>query len=517
MRFLIFGSRDLVEPLKTAGHEVICAGTDDDADLCIPDPDPEWALVSKKLRTINYQPDIVLVNDNIGQRTLPTGLWGSVVPTIFYGLDAPLNRFWQTPYARLFDLAALDQKPDVELLRQKHDRSFWLPVGINPDYYEGSRIEPEKPGVCFIGVINDQLRPKRSAVLKKIHEIATVATFGGRQDKWFSTVEAVKCYQSYMVSLNENLFPGLTTRPLEIMASGGCLFSEQTNSGMDDYFRDNEHLLYYNPANISENLKELLKNQPLRQKLAKHGREEVLAQHTLSKRVKQLLSLLQYPMPVERVNAKLALPLEGEALLWAGLRWPQHGARRILRARGRLKVAASTLQDSYSCFLAGMAEAALNQWDTATAFWEKGWESANKGENKYALILGLGLWQQQKESAGKKVWKKYLDIKSTPGKAVFHEKAGNILFQAGDELCAGFNKANLWFGAWTAMEHWLYALQLGLKEKKLSEDLAIALGSLLLKHKAPNQAYDCLSLVSNSKNPQLQELTEQAAREGYII
>ena len=102
MRILILGSSDFAKAFKALGHEVLVWAPDSGANPSRAVIDPDWSELVRELGGKAAGLDVVLVCDNLGRRTLPTGLWGCPALTVLYGIDAPLNRFWQESYARLF-------------------------------------------------------------------------------------------------------------------------------------------------------------------------------------------------------------------------------------------------------------------------------------------------------------------------------------------------------------------------------------------------------------------------------
>jgi tetratricopeptide (TPR) repeat protein len=518
---LLLGSDNLARPLRALGREVIVCASQTEADIIFPDPDPEWAVLEKTLRQRGISPSAlaaVIVTDHIGSRTLPTGLWGAPPLTLFYGVDSPLNGFWQYAFAGLFDIACLDQAPAAAALSAAHPQSFWLPVGIDPALYQGQPSAAPTPGACFVGVVDDNIRPKRSAVLDRVREFMPLEVRGGRREHWFPTAAAAKLYQQYTITVNENLFAGVTTRPLEVMAAGGCLLSEAAPGQMDIFFKHREHLCYFTPDTLKPMLEELAGNSEMQRRLRARGREIVMEQHSLKRRAQTLLDKLsgfgkrpQDPLAV--------LPREGEALLMAGLRWARGDRRRLLRARGRLRVAASNSPAAKVCWLLGVSEVSLRQWDNAIESIYQAYELEEDGHKKRMLALNLGLafHAGQQESKAKRLWRRELKLKGQPGQAAFHYRAAEILADAGHGICPGFSRGQLWPGVWTALEHLLAARKLCAASRELGPIL-MALGKLLLRSQAPNQAYEVFSqaLAASAPDRDLPELCAQAARLGYI-
>lgn len=514
MRMLLLGSDNFASALRRLGCQVVTAMAGDGADLRLGPGDPDW----RELRqAVGEDFDAILVTDNIGRRVLPTGLWAARAVTVFYGVDAPLNGFWQQHFARLFDLAVFDQPQAALDLAPVHPAAHWLPLAVETERYGNDAKPQDTPGACFVGVVDEALRPKRSAVLARLRRKTSLAVHGGRGQGWFATEDAARLYRRYQLVVNENLFPGMTTRPLEVMASGGCLFSEAAPGVMDRHFADFEHLVYFTPDDFDQRLERLLGDDGLRMSLAEAGREEVCQRHSFLVRAGQLLGLIEQlrGMPPEergRARGGEALRMEGESLFLAGLRWPREGgSTRAARGLGRLNAAANDGADPLpasrahgrAALLAGQIEAGMSQLGRA----------ARLGGPVDGLVWALAAWLVGRADLARERWRALLGKAGEPGQARFHMAVGRRLAQEGDDLWPGFNRQALPMILWGAFEHLLEATRIAPEQPSAWE----ALGDLLLKRGAPNQAHTCYQrALEHSSGVVLAEKVHQAARRGYL-
>lgn len=507
------GNDNFAKPLRDLGHQVWRAGAEPAAELHLSLGDPDWREVCAQAAAKRLVFDMVLVGDDVGCRTLPTGLWGAEAVTVFYGVDSPLNRFWQTPYARLFDLPLLDQPREAADLARLHPSAGWLPVGVDLELYAGQGPENRLPGVCFVGVLDPPIRPKRSAVLDKVAQVASLETQGGRRQAWFPTQEAARLYRSWQVVLNENLFPGVTTRPLEVMASGGCLLSEAAPGAMDLFFKDQEHLLFFEPQTLLPRLRWLLEDEALRRRLAEAGRQEVWERHGLERRAQVMCCLVEElrrkpPQERGRAQGRQALCQEGEALLWAALRWPgPMSLTRLSRAAGRLRVAAQE-GIAGACRSLGLALSVLGGDEEGLAHLD---QAAQNGDP--LDLLALGLASHQAGRGGGPQWRR-LSLAGGPGQAGFHLEAARLLASSGQDMCPGFSRLGLPMVCWTALEHLLEATR---QQPALAPAWEL-LADLLLARGQPNQAHDCyLRAQEAGGGPGLEDKLARAALEGYLL
>ena len=521
MRFLMLGSDNFAEPLRQLGHEVIFCGPGNEADLTVASQDVAWPELSRKLRQLGFKPDVIMVCDNVGYRTLPVQLFDSDAFTVFYGIDSPLNRFWQLSYARLFDLAFLDQPEEAKRLANSHCQAHWLPVGIRPEYYQGHHDGPMSPGGVFVGVVNEKVRPKRSALLNLLAKETPLEIAGGRGQAWFPTEKAAEMYRGYQFVLNENLFPGLTTRPLEVMASGGALLTEEAPGSMDRYFNDQEHLLYFSPADLHDKLNLLLEDSALRGRLARNGREAVLAGHTLRQRAEQIVESIRAVVSgsaprYQKPGGYEALYLEGRALMMAGLRWPgKGGSQRILAGTGRLLAAAGDKdRPTPMAKWAGLAAMVMGEFDACLKYLQM---AAESGAIEESLVLALAAAQLKKPDLARKALRllaaESSELSTKVGPMSLNLVAARILTKQGRGITPGFDSRKLPQAMWSALEHMIEACQTRPGDAGLWEEL----GDLLLSGNAPNEAHHFYTVaLGKSDSPSLREKIEISREKGYL-
>jgi hypothetical protein len=521
LRILILGSDNLAAPLKKLGHNVLFCGHDPGADLAIDRLDPDWRDIRPGLQKRGFSPDVVLVTDNLGLRTLPTGLWAVPAVTVFYGIDSPINRFWHSAYAPLFDLVFMDQPKEAEQLAKLGDQAHWLPVGVDYSLYENNAGAARQKGVCFVGVVDEKVRPKRSALLDKVAGLTRVSHFGGRQGEWLDTQKAAELYRGFDLVINENLFPGVTTRPLEGMASAGCVFSEAAPGCMDRLFTNYKDISYFTPDSLVQRLKELLGDAALRARLSEQGRETVRTGHTLLHRARVMMDEVkkaasQAESHSGRARGGPALLMEGRSLLMAGLRWPEKEPRRLQRALGRLRVGLKESRDDLDALrAAGLAEASCGNMEESTGYLRA---AAEMGGDSDRFRLGLAAWADMRHELARDIFKNlshgFSGLDHKPGEADFHLAAAELLRGHGESLSVGFDRRRRHPCAWLALEH----LQFAVGADPGLEPAWELMGDVLLNSGAPNQAWDCYQrALSLRKDDALAAKSDQAAREGYLV
>ncbi|MGL4208717.1 MAG: hypothetical protein ACRCTY_04955, partial [Candidatus Adiutrix sp.] len=104
MYILCLGSEYFHDALVKKGHKVLSP------------PHEEGFPLGDFYNNLLDRPDLVLYTDHLGKHVWPQGLEELDIPKIYYGVDTPINFWWQQHFAHLFDLCYVDQKPYVEKL-----------------------------------------------------------------------------------------------------------------------------------------------------------------------------------------------------------------------------------------------------------------------------------------------------------------------------------------------------------------------------------------------------------------
>lgn len=523
MRILLLGS-DYFKPwLVQAGVEVIWAGQEPDCDLAA---NLDRVEVSRLIARLDPPPDLLLLTDDLGRRTLPWGLDRCPIPTAYYGVDGPLNLFWQRHLAGFFDLAAVDQKDTAQALADRLDRPVhWLPVAVDPADYLGSATGQPEHDFGFVGAVEASVRPKRANIINLLKSKYDVQAVGARGQGWVSPAEAAKIYRQAKLALNENLFPGVTTRMFEIMASGGCLFTELTDNGLADLFELGRHLIAFGPDNILDLAERYLADQPARRQIARAGQEAVLAGHTIAHRAQQLLTWLEQTLAGEQAARPGPIDL-GWAFLLKALRWPdKNGDRRSMQARIQFQRAVKAEPDRAEAHYGlGLSLAAIGKPGEAA---ETVARAAGLEPEKIDYHLAEGLLRLQAGESGpgeavlfraehlaRQAAPDLADIQAgRPGQAEFHYFWGRALTESGQGLIPGFSRQQRPMVFWGGLEHLVAAI--GLKPDHVAALIAAA--RLLDSHGQAAASHDLWRRAAELAPDEAHiQGRDRAARAGYV-
>ena len=258
----------LGEGLRKLGHQVtslpLCKGADLQASVTALCPDV----------------DIVLL-ELFGGNFPFVDITRCTYKLVVYCIDSSINEFWLEHITKLVDHVFVDQKSSVVPLAKSGIRASWLPLCVSEASFREDR--PLKYDVSFVGRV-DAHRIKRANLLRLVAKYFPLHT---RND--VSAAQMSDIFAESKISLNENLFPGLTLRILQGLAAGTVLFTEADNPDVQELFEDQKDLIYYKPGTLIPRLREVLADYPDYRHIARAGRELCRTHHTSETRAGELL------------------------------------------------------------------------------------------------------------------------------------------------------------------------------------------------------------------------------------
>ncbi len=295
MRIFHVGNESVVAPLRELGHEVVSVferwpevhrpGTPFDVR-------PFWEALGERA-------DFLLVVDTLGRQTLPYGVEDLPCLRVYYAIDVHLNLFWQIHYGALFDLVFLAQKDYVPLFTGQGIAARWLPWAIDPKVF-CDRGAARPYDLCFVGTVDPDTRPKRSAAVGLLKRRFGMVTFGERVEERLPWRRMAEVFGRSKIVFNEAIMGELNFRVFEAMACGAMLLTEDIGNGLRDLFSPGEHMDVYDCGSLVSKVEYYLKHDKERERLARAGATEVAREHTLVRRMEKLMESVRELLPVAR-------------------------------------------------------------------------------------------------------------------------------------------------------------------------------------------------------------------------
>jgi tetratricopeptide (TPR) repeat protein len=511
MLILCLGSDYFHHAFHSLGHTVLAP------------PHQEGYPVDSLFNNLKDRPDLIVYVDHLGSHFWPDGLTNIYgIPKVYYAVDSPINFWWQRDFARLFDYVFVDQKPMAKILAEEDElAASWLPVGVDVKSYQATPEDSTEKlyDFGFVGRLNQANRPKRSRLVDLLSSRYTIKTAGADNSGWVGPAESGQLYRQSKLALNENLFPGVTTRMLEAMAAGAVLFTEKAGGDLGEIFKAGEDFAWFEPEDVLGAAESWLDDEKRRQRTAKRAQEKVAGAHDVQHRAERFFSAIKGLNPGQALIDSLAWDREGQVLFHTALRWPkEEGFKRIQRATTLLEKAyKNKVISPKGLFCLGHVERLRNRPKEAKEYLAEAFEA---GEPRGALGLGILELGSGHLPEGREWLAKFADQPDFPSLApnTLPFEAVKILGQTlrnlGETVSPGFSRLPHDPSVWMAFEFFQTAVQ----SRPGDAESSVAMAEILLECGAMAEAVEICqkALETNPEDEKLMAIFAQAGRASYL-
>lgn len=243
---------------------------------------PDMATLIEQTPPTNH-PDLYFWVESVGGHE-PRNLSVLRCPKICYLIDSHLNLEHHLQWAKQFDYVFTAQREYVPAFRQVNPRSYWLPLGCDPEIH-GGKPQIKKYDVGFVGAL--AFNPRRQALLDRL---GTGVNLYRDRCFWHDMAEV---FAASRIVFNTFARNDLNMRFFEALCSGSMLLSDMAvGSGQDELFRNGEEYACYHDSNLIETAQFYLENDQLREIIAQRGCKVVHNAHTYLHRMEDLLGVV---------------------------------------------------------------------------------------------------------------------------------------------------------------------------------------------------------------------------------
>jgi hypothetical protein len=500
MRVLVLNDSYFGSSLNQENVEILRVGPGKTNDIQM---DPDVEDLSQILAESGFKPDAILQIDSIDQRVFFKGLDKLDVPKAFYAIDAPINEFWQKHYAHQFDRIWVDQH---EVWKKWQNEgitwSRWLPLAADETIFHADDTEKDIP-VVFVGTLDHERRPKRSAILYRLKQITDVEVVHGDGTRSVPAEEVAHYYRRAKIVLNELLFDGVNLRTFEAMACGAVVLTER-NRGEERLFNDGYDLAGFDAKDLEQVVYDLLNNEELRQQIATEGANKIKENHTVHVRARQVLRELN---GLEKRTISDSTQQETEiawGLLQASLKWEylENLKRETVNKLSSSSVKLDPFRQAVITELKGDKKEAFKILS----------EEYDKGNPSQYLKLNLAMFALVN---GEIDFAKDLLKTDASSSDEIQVAIGNQLLGLGYDLTPGINRMKSPLLLWNAFEHFNYIF--GQNEDNL--EALKGLDKVLSRHKSPEFTLALWQKfhMRNPKDMVSRKMLMTRARSGYFM
>ena len=228
------------------------------------------------------QPDLYLWVESVRTHD-PRNLSALKCPKACYLIDSHLSLPQHLEWGKNFDMVFIAQREYLETFRQHGMRTFWLPLGCDPEVHKkgGTKKSFE---VGFVGKVQEGSR--RQQLLTELGAHLPI-----HYERCFWD-EMAQLFSKSKIVFNEAVRNDLNMRVFEVMSTGSLLLTDLARkSGQDTLFIDGEDCAVYSDNEIVDVARYYLENEALREQIAARGQRLVHNAHTYGHRVEDLLSV----------------------------------------------------------------------------------------------------------------------------------------------------------------------------------------------------------------------------------
>lgn len=189
-------------------------------------------------------------------------------------------------WGRLYDHNFIPQPDFLGHWRERGcPHTHWLPHAADPDYFRPYDL-PEEYDVGFLGKTYEGSHDERRRLLDLL-----AARYELHYPLDYYLDEASKVYSRCRMIFNRSSSLGdLNQRPFEAMSCGRLVLTDRIGNGLQQLFRDREHLVMYSgEGELCEAIDYYLAHPEERRRIAEAARREILAGHTYAHRFDTIL------------------------------------------------------------------------------------------------------------------------------------------------------------------------------------------------------------------------------------
>jgi len=196
-------------------------------------------------------------------------------------------------FARHFDHVFVAQRDYVTgIAASGHSGVRWLPSAGDPGLHFVRGL-PRDIDVGFVG--------KHGAPGTERHRVLTEVLGRFRtnpQDRSYTPQEMGVIYSRSRIVFNKSIGGDVNMRVFEAMAAGALLVTDRIGNGLDELAEEGTHYIGYDTADEAvAQIRRYLEDEDGRARIARQGRELLLARHSYAARLREILAAVAVAPP----------------------------------------------------------------------------------------------------------------------------------------------------------------------------------------------------------------------------
>lgn len=245
--------------------------------------------VPAALDRMDYEPDAIIQQENLGARVFLQGLSALSCLKLFWSVDTHLNLHWHVLYARLFDAVLTTQKKYVQRLEKSGVPVYWMPwMGVRPGLIKGVKpYEARRHDMTFVGRVS-RLRPSRQWFTEFLSSRYKLNMQDG-----LGYSKMMQTYRDTRIVPNEAIFNEVNFRLFEAASCACSVVTPDVGEELDELFERGEEIeVYSNVLELKDILDKLSREHKYAERLALRGYARVLRDHLPENRGRKILEIM---------------------------------------------------------------------------------------------------------------------------------------------------------------------------------------------------------------------------------
>ncbi len=205
-------------------------------------------------------------------------------PSACYLIDSHIMLDIHLQLARRFDYVFIAQREYLERFRQVNPRTYWLPLGCDPEVH--CRFDlPKCYDAGFVGSVKPGSR--RDTLLR---ELGKDVDLHYERCFWH---DMARVFSKSRIVVNEAVKNDLNMRFFETLSTGSMLLSDMAEgSGQEELFLPGEDYALYHDPDLLRVARFYIDNERIRERIAARGRQLVHNAHTYRHRMEDMLNVV---------------------------------------------------------------------------------------------------------------------------------------------------------------------------------------------------------------------------------
>jgi 2-polyprenyl-3-methyl-5-hydroxy-6-metoxy-1,4-benzoquinol methylase len=211
-------------------------------------------------------------------------------PSAYWVMDTHMDYDWRLRKSKMFDFVFAAQKNGAQKLKKDGIKNvYWLPLACDPDIDKKHAV-PKEYDISFVGHLGQSAKRMRYLKFLKA-KFKNKRLFIGE----VLPQDMAMVYSKSKIVFNISVSDDINMRVFEALSCGSLLITNDLSAnGQSEIFGNKPpFVVFVSKRDLFNKIKYYLSYENEREEIAGRGRQEVLAKHTYSHRMKEMINMIE--------------------------------------------------------------------------------------------------------------------------------------------------------------------------------------------------------------------------------